>query len=194
MKLDQGLTRSRSIRIISAQMDHYQALEVERGASAEEIKAAWRSAQMRWHPDRNPDNASAEERFKQAGEAYEVLSNPDKRRIYDLGVSMGPDGRFDPNLFDPSKLNQDDLVRSFVRVFGVYLDERIPGFREAARNAAHNVSKSQSEKDARKRERRKKNKAKDSYGCSVCKDTKRIRMQQGNFQISVACKRCEPAN
>ena len=171
-------------------MDHYEALEVERGASADDIKSAWRSAQTRWHPDRNPGNASAEEHFKQASEAYEVLSDPDKRRIYDLGVSMGPDGRFDPNLFDPSRLNQDDLVRSFVRVFGVYLDERIPGFREVARNAAHNVVKSQ----AKKKARRKRKKAKDSYECSVCKDTKRITMKQGNFQISVSCRRCEPSN
>ena len=135
-------------------MDHYEALEVERGASADDIKSAWRSAQTRWHPDRNPGNASAEEHFKQASEAYEVLSDPDKRRIYDLGVSMGPDGRFDPNLFDPSRLNQDDLVRSFVRVFGVYLDERIPVFREVARNAAHYVVKSQAKKKARRKRKK----------------------------------------
>lgn len=175
-------------------MDHYEALEVERGASADDIKSAWRQAQMRWHPDRNPSDSSAEEHFKQASEAYEVLSDPDKRRIYDLGVSVGPDGSFDPNLFDPSRLNQDDLVRSFVRVFGVYLDEKIPGFRDAARNAAHNVAKAQEEKDAKKKERRKRRKSNGSYKCSVCKDTKRITMQQGNFQISVACKRCEPSN
>jgi molecular chaperone DnaJ len=174
-------------------MDHYEALEVERGASAEDIKSAWRSAQTRWHPDRNPDSSSAEEHFKQASEAYEVLSDPDKRRIYDLGVSVGPDGRFDPNMFDPSRLNKDDLIRSFVRVFGVYLDDKIPGFRDAARNAAHNVEKAQAEKNAQKKARRKRW-ANGSHKCSVCKGKKRITMQQGNFQISVACKRCEPSN
>ncbi len=177
--------------MIRPDMDHYEALEVERGASADEIKSAWREAQMRWHPDRNPDNASAEEQFKHASEAYEVLSDPDKRRIYDLGISMDPDGRFDPNLFDPSNLNKDDLVRSFVSFFGVYLDERIPGFRDTARNVVHNAQKAQEKKNAQKKARRKRA-ANDSYKCSMCKDTQRITMQQGNFQISVACRRCEP--
>ena len=174
-------------------MDHYEALEVGRGASADKIKSAWREAQMRWHPDRNPGNTSAEENFKQASEAYEVLSDPDKRRIYDLGISMGTDGGFDPNLFDPSRLNKDDLVRSFISVFGVYLDEKIPGFRDAARSAAHNVQKAQEKKNTQKKARRKR-KANRSYKCCACKDTKRITMQQGNFQISVACRRCEPPN
>jgi curved DNA-binding protein CbpA len=166
-------------------MDHYEVLEVERGASPEEIKAAWRRAQIRWHPDKNPGNASAEESFKQAGEAYEVLSDPDKRRIYDLGIHIRPDGGFDPSMFDPSRLNQDDLIRSFVRVFGVYIDERIPGFREAARSAANNVSKAA---------RRKNGKAAQAHSCAVCKDTKRIKMRQGGFEISVECRRCERAN
>jgi len=175
-------------------MDHYEVLEVERGASAEEIKAAWRHAQIRWHPDKNPGNLSAEERFKQAGEAYEVLSDPDKRRIYDLGVHIKPDGNFDPSMFDPSRLNQDDLIRSFVRVFGVYIDERIPGFREAARSAANNVSKAQAKKNEQKKARQQRRKAPQSYACPVCKDTKRIRMRQGGFQISVECRRCERVN
>ena len=178
---------------IIALMDHYEALEVERGASADEIKSAWREAQMRWHPDRNPDNTLAEEQFKQAGEAYEVLSDPDKRRIYDLGISIGPDGGFDPSMFDPSRLNRHDLVRSFVSIFGVYLDEKIPGFRDAARNAAHNVEKAQAKKNAQKKARRKRA-TNGSYKCCMCKDTKRLTMQQGNFQISVACRRCEPSN
>ena len=178
-------------------MDHYEVLEVERGASADEIKSAWRTAQKRWHPDRNPGDASAEDRFKEASEAYEVLSDEDKRRIYDLGVSIGPDGRFDPNLFDPSRLNQNDLIQSFVHIFGHFVDEQVPGFRETARNAAHNVEKAQSKKNAEKRASRKRRPRKASQRvskCSACKGTKRIVMQQGSFQISVACKRCESSN
>ena len=175
-------------------MDHYEVLEVERGASAEEIKAAWRNAQIRWHPDKNPGSSTAEESFKQAGEAYGVLSDPDKRRIYDLGIHLKPDGGFDPSMFDPSRLNQDDLIRSFVRVFGVYIDERIPGFREAARSAANNVSKAQAKKDAEKKAQQRRRKSPQSYACPACKDTKRIRMRQGSFEISVECRRCERVN
>lgn len=176
-------------------MDHYEVLEIERDASSEQIKAAWRQAQMRWHPDKNPGNTDAEERFKQAGEAYEVLSDPDKRRVYDLGVHVTPDGEFDPSMFfDPSRLNQDDLIHSFVRVFGVYIDERIPGFREAAKNAAHNVSNAQAKKDADRKVRKKRKKASSNYDCIACKDTKRIKMQQGGFRISVECRRCRRAS
>lgn len=175
-------------------MDHYQVLEIERGASAEEVKAAWRHAQIRWHPDKNPGSDTAEERFKQAGEAYEVLSDPDKRRIYDLGIHITPDGGFDPSMFDPSRLNQDDLIRSFVRIFGVYIDERVPGFREAAKNAADNVSKAQAKRNAEKAARRKRKKSGQKYNCAACKDTKRIRMRQGGFEISVECRRCERTN
>lgn len=177
--------------------DHYEVLEIERGASAEEVKAAWRQAQIRWHPDRNPGNPTAEERFKQAGEAYSVLSDPDKRRIYDLGIHIKPDGEFDASvfdMFDPSRLNQDDLIRSFVRVFGIYIDERIPGFREAAKSAATNVAKAQAKKDAEKKARRSRKKTAQKYNCAACKDTKRIRMRQGGFEISVECRRCERVN
>lgn len=174
-------------------MDHYEVLEVEREASQEQIKTAWRQAQIRWHPDKNRGNPSAEERFKQAGEAYSVLSDPDKRRIYDLGVRINPDGGFDPSMFDPSILDPDDLIRSFVKVFGVYIDERIPGFREAAKSAAKNVAKSQAKKDAEKNAR-KQRKASNQYRCAACKDTKRIRMRQGGFEISIECRRCGREN
>ena len=64
-------------------VDYYQVLGVERGASADEIKKAYRKAAMRDHPDRNPGDIEAEDRFKQAAEAYSVLGDEEKRARYD---------------------------------------------------------------------------------------------------------------
>src|SRR5579875_758269 len=75
--------------------DYYQVLGVPRTASQEEIKRAFRKLAMQYHPDRNPGNKEAEARFKEINEAYEVLSDPEKRRQYDrFGVGMGSEGTF----------------------------------------------------------------------------------------------------
>ena len=63
--------------------DYYEVLGVQKGASAEDIKKAYRKLALKYHPDRNPDNKEAEEKFKEAAEAYEVLSDDDKRARYD---------------------------------------------------------------------------------------------------------------
>src|SRR5487761_1796161 len=73
--------------------DYYEVLGVERTASDQELKSAYRKLAMQHHPDRNPDDPAAEERFKLASEAYQILSDPDKRAAYDrfghAGVSNG---------------------------------------------------------------------------------------------------------
>ena len=67
--------------------DYYKALGVDRKASADDIKKAYRKLARQYHPDRNPDDPKAEERFKEISEAYDVLSDPDKRKKYDRGGS-----------------------------------------------------------------------------------------------------------
>ena len=74
--------------------DYYKVLGVEKGASAEEIKKAYRKNAMKYHPDRNPGDKTAEEKFKELGEAYEVLSDDEKRARYDQYGHAGVDPNF----------------------------------------------------------------------------------------------------
>ncbi len=99
-----------------AKRDYYEILGVTKGASQEEIKKAYRQNAMKYHPDRNPGDKEAEEKFKEAAEAYEVLNDPSKRERYDrfghegLKGGMGGFGGFD---FDLS-----DALRTFMEGFG----------------------------------------------------------------------------
>jgi len=77
----------------------YQALGVDRKASGEEIKKAYRKLARQYHPDKNPGDASAEERFKEVQEAYSILSDAKKRREYDQGGGVFGGGGFDPGAF-----------------------------------------------------------------------------------------------
>ncbi len=77
--------------------DYYQVLGVDKSASADDIKKAYRKLAMKYHPDRNPGDKSAEEKFKEVGEAYEVLSDADKRSRYDSYGFAGVDPNFNPN-------------------------------------------------------------------------------------------------
>ena len=79
--------------------DPYKTLGVDKKASEEEIKKAYRKLARRWHPDRNPDDSEAEERFKEIQEAYGILSDPEKRKQYDAGG--GAFGGFGGGGFDP---------------------------------------------------------------------------------------------
>lgn len=77
-------------RAVTAKRDYYEVLGVERGAATADIKRAYRKAAMQYHPDRNPGNKEAEERFKEAAEAFEVLGDDGKRKLYDQYGHEGP--------------------------------------------------------------------------------------------------------
>src|SRR3984893_9746010 len=80
--------------------DYYDTLGVKRNASEDEIKKAYRKLAREYHPDRNPGNKQAEERFKEISQAHDILSDPEKRKAYDRGA--GPFGFGMPGGFDPS--------------------------------------------------------------------------------------------
>src|SRR6478735_2776750 len=96
--------------------DYYEVLGVSKSASADEIKKSYRKVAMQYHPDRNPGDKTAEEKFKEAAEAYEILSDQDRRAQYDrfghAGVSGNGRGAH------PGGMNMDDIFSQFGDIFG----------------------------------------------------------------------------
>lgn len=97
--------------------DYYEILSVERTADAEEIKRAYRRMAMKYHPDRNPGDAEAEARFKECSEAYEVLSDPKKRELYDRYGHEGLRGA-GAAAHDFSRMDVSDIFSMFQDIFG----------------------------------------------------------------------------
>ena len=97
--------------------DYYEILEVSKSASADEIKKAYRKKAIKFHPDKNPGDKKSEENFKEAAEAYEVLSDPEKRQRYDqyghAGVGSAAGGGF-----NGGNMNMDDIFSHFGDIFG----------------------------------------------------------------------------
>lgn len=104
-----------------AKRDYYEVLGVDKSASADEIKKAYRKKAIQYHPDKNPGDKEAEEKFKEAAEAYEVLSNPDKRARYDQYGFAGVDGAAGGGGFGgfgAGGMSMDDIFSMFGDIFG----------------------------------------------------------------------------
>ena len=97
---------------MSKKRDYYEVLGVSRDASESDIKSAYRKLALQYHPDRNPDDPTAEEKFKEAAEAYEVLSNSEKKAQYDRFGHEGMKGNFGGGM------NMDDIFSQFGDIFG----------------------------------------------------------------------------
>ena len=110
-----------------AKRDYYEVLGVDKKASADDIKRSYRRLAMKYHPDKNPDNAEAEAKFKECSEAYEVLSAPEKRQRYD---QFGHDGLRGSGMHDYSRMNVDDIGDLFSDIFSGF------GFGDGSRRSA----------------------------------------------------------
>ncbi len=95
--------------------DYYEILDVQKNASADEIKKAYRKKAIQYHPDKNPGDKAAEEKFKEAAEAYEVLSNPEKKQRYDQYGHAGVGGA--SGGFGGGGMSMDDIFSHFGDIF-----------------------------------------------------------------------------
>ena len=101
-----------------AKRDYYEVLGVDRNASASDIKKAYRKLAIQYHPDKNPDNKEAEEKFKEAAEAYSVLSDPDKKARYDQFGFEGVSGAGGGGGFNGAGMDINDIFSMFGDIFG----------------------------------------------------------------------------
>ena len=116
--------------------DYYEILGVQRDASAEEIKKAYRKQALKYHPDKNPGNQAAEDQFKEAAEAYEVLSNKEKKARYDQFGHAGMGGA--SSGFGSGGMNVEDIFSHFGDIFG---DFGFGGFGGSSRSRGRAVKK-----------------------------------------------------
>ncbi|MBE6211025.1 MAG: molecular chaperone DnaJ [Rikenellaceae bacterium] len=111
--------------------DYYEVLGVEKSANADEIKKAYRKAAIKYHPDKNPGDKEAEEKFKEAAEAYDVLSNPDKRARYDqfghAGMNGAAGGGFG-GFGGGGGFSMEDIFSQFGDIFGGHFGGGFGGF------------------------------------------------------------------
>jgi len=100
-----------------AKRDYYEILGIQKNAAEDEIKKAYRKLAIKYHPDKNPDDKGAEEKFKEAAEAYEILSNPEKRQRYNQFGHAGVNGNSGAQ-GGHGGMNMDDIFSQFGDIFG----------------------------------------------------------------------------
>jgi molecular chaperone DnaJ len=190
--------------------DYYETLGVSRQASAEEIKKAYRQAALRYHPDRNPGNKEAEEKFKEAAEAYSVLIDPDKRSIYDRYGDQGLQGQgyqgfsgFDSSIFQDF---EDILGNFFGFGFSSFFGEETArqarsqrgrdlaleleiSLEEAASGTEKELSMTRNELCSACQGSRLKPGTRKSL-CPTCHGNSQLRYQRGFFTVARTCSRC----
>lgn len=182
------------------QRDYYQILGVSRNASESELKKAYRQLALKYHPDKNPGDQEAEDNFKEAAEAYEVLKDPEKRNIYDQFGKEGLKGRgfAGPRGFE-------DIFSAFGDIFGDFfgtgggpstgadlrLDVTI-SFQEAAFGAKKEIDiTKQAGCDTCRGSGAKPGHA--PQRCSTCHGTGQVVRTQGFFNVSSPCPTCHGA-
>lgn len=184
--------------------DYYQVLGVERGASADDIKKAYRKAAVAYHPDKNPGNREAEELFKEASEAYQVLSDSEKRRVYDRYGHEGLRGTGYRGFTD-----SEEVFSSFSSVFGDIFEDLF-GMRGGSRSGPRAgrdlrmefaIEFDEAVNGAEKQiEVPRHEQCKDCSGtgaeegklqpCVQCGGRGNLHFQQGFFSLSQSCPRC----
>ena len=192
---------SPTARVIKA--DYYEVLVVERTASDQELKSAYRKLAMQYHPDRNPDDPVAEEKFKQASEAYQVLSDPDKRAAYDrfghAGLSNGADASGFGGMTDLGDIF-GDLFGEMFNMGGSRRSSRAQRGRDLQYDLTLTFEESVFGKQSEIKIRRMENcsacqgsGAEPGHGptvCQQCAGRGQVRYQQGFFSVARTCPVC----
>ncbi len=187
-----------------ARRDYYQVLDVARTATEVEIKKAYRRLAMKFHPDRNPTDHEAEGRFKEVKEAYEVLSDPQKRAAYDqfghagVDASRGAGQGFDPrdafgdifgevfgDIFGGGRRNRSGVYRGADLRYELALD-----LEQAVFGATANVEFTTLAECGECKGSGSAQGAKPAT-CETCRGAGQVRMQQGFFAVQQTCPRCQ---
>ena len=184
-----------------AKRDYYEVLGVNRDASEEDLKKAYRRLAMKWHPDRNPDNPRAEEHFKEAKEAYEVLGDAQKRAAYDkfghagvdpaaaAGAGMG--GNFGDifsdifgEIFGGARGGRSAVFRGADLRYNleITLEQAAHGFETKVRIPAMSTCDLCKGAGARP--------GTQPTTCPTCRGAGQVRVSQGPFSIAQTCPRC----
>ncbi len=184
--------------------DYYEVLGVSKGASEQELKKAYRRLAMKYHPDRNPDSAEAEEKFKEAKEAYEILNDPQKRQAYEQFGHAGVDQSQGGGGFHDAESFSDVFGDVFGDIFGggrrgggqqrqrrgsdlqynleMSLEEAVKGLKKSIKIPTYVTCETCDGTGAKK--------GSSPVTCGTCKGAGQVRMQQGFFSVQQTCPTC----